>query len=76
MDGHATGWGQVAIFIGQHQIFEEVVRVWLIGEAFEHDDEAVLIIVDRHNERAVVHARLITDFGFFFFFGKPAFMSA
>ena len=61
MDGHTAWWGQVAI--------------WLIGKAFEHDDEAKLIIIDRHNERAVVHARLITDFGFFFL-GKPAFMSA
>lgn len=50
------------------------MRVWLVGEAFERDDEGELVIVDRHNERAVVHARLITDFGFFF--GKPAFMLA
>ena len=55
MYGHTTGWGQVAILIGQHQVFEEIVRVWLVGKAFERDDESELVIVDRHNERAVVH---------------------
>lgn len=74
MDCRAARWGQVAVAVGQHKFPQEIVSVWLIGEAFEHDDEREFVIIDRHYERGVVQARPINDF--FFFFGKPAFMSA